>query len=63
MTLNLTHRGKLRPLAFLCELNRGQKEKEMKLSNDEMNALHLLFDEMKPQMAECFETSMAYGWI
>ena len=27
MTLNLTHRGKLRPLIFLCEFNRGQKEK------------------------------------
>ena len=33
----------------------------MKLSNDEMNALHLLFDEMNPQMAECFDASVAYG--
>ena len=28
MNLNLTHRGKLRPLAFPCELNRGQREKK-----------------------------------
>ena len=31
MNFDLTHRGKLRPLAFLCELNRGQKEKEKKM--------------------------------
>lgn len=31
MNFNLIHRGKLRPLAFLCELNKGQKEKEKKM--------------------------------